>query len=824
MILNEDIGKSLSNVYLYKNGELELIKELENVFIKRVSTCHNSINIILNFKDKNKYNTLIRLDDENNYSSSYLNISYNDTYDFNFITSDLNLYLFYKNNRRQEKFNNLNNENTNKKYEKSFIVYDKNTKNLNEEATKKENGMLLKKNIKNILLSSEKYNVWNYKIENTNNKEKKTMNMIFEKIFFCSSEFYAINRENDAYKWNIDINKNEIIYNYHSKFISYINFSEKEKIIDISCGKNHTLFLSKKKNCYACGGNDNYQVCEEKKIFFKEPKLVLLDKKERKKVKYISAGYSHNLICTQENEIFGWGNNIHGQLLSIDNHFLKTPTLIFNQKIWNDLMKKKLKLKKKKKKEHITRNENFLKDIETKEIYKEIKNNEEIDEIKNLNEQFFKLNNHKYKNKMEIQKICCGFSFSVILLKNKNCYILGKTKYNFKENSNYPIKINKKKKIDDVFCNFFDIILIDNLKILRTYPIIIEPNCNSSIFLFFNFKIKSCLDFKIKLMENNLNENKKYIYSKMVKECKNNEELINDNTPINTNKKKNCIDVFFHFSYDNDKKAYNFDFSHLFDSFSKNVCNAKSEYSMSCKINRNKINKKLFLILYNSNYYLNNGENIILSKYEGKIKSIVPDNFALMKNIKIKIKINKPPIHVKKEYINVLYHFKDDTNEYYKFSKGRMNKKRSYIYTNVSFINNNQSSILKKFSTCNIYFSFGNNFYLNSFPITIIKPDILNITPNSVNIHENKNINMNMLHLSNQFEYLHVILYNPHLQFIYKKAYYNCEEDNYYFSTPLIPITLFKKIQSDSIKFNVFASYNNIEYSQSEITLTVFNV
>ncbi|CRG96485.1 conserved Plasmodium protein, unknown function [Plasmodium gallinaceum] len=839
MILNEDIKIPLSNVYLYKNGELELIKELENVFIKRVNTCCNSINIVLNSNDKNKYNTLIKLNEANNCSSSYLNISYNDTCDFNFITSDLNLYLFYNNYKRQKEFKNLNNENSNKQYKEEFTANGKNIKNQHEEGSKKDKGILQRRNIKNFLLNNEKDNVWNYKIENIHEKEKKILHIIFEKIFFCSSEFYGINEEKEVYKWNIDIDNDKIIYNYHSKFINYINFSEKEKIIDISCGKNHALFLSKKKNCYACGSNYNYQVCEEKKIFYNKPKLVVLDKKKKKKVKYISAGYSHNLICTSENEIYGWGNNMHGQLLSSNNNFVKVPSLIFNQNIWNNLMKKKFKSKNKKKEELIINgNKKFHEEIKTKEVYEILesreksfmdeKDNEKIDEIKNLNEQFFNLNNIKCKNKIEIKKICCGFSFSCILLKNKNCYIIGKTRYNLKENFNYPVKINKKKKIDNVFCNFFDIILVDHLKILKTYPAIIKSNCKNSIFLFFNFKIKNCLDFNIKLIENNFKENKKYKYSKIDKECKNNEELINANTlhPIDKNEKENYTEVFFHFNYCNDKIIYNLSSSNLFDSFSKNLCDIKSEHSVSCKINRNKINKKLFLILYNSIFYLNSNENIILSNYEGKIKSILPNNLALIKNIKIKIKINKAPIYVKKDYINVLYHFKDDKNEYYKFSRGRMNKKRKCIYTNTSFINSNnsQSSTLKQFNRCDIYFSLGNNFYLNSFPITIIKPEILNIIPNNVDVHDNKNVNINMLHLSNKFEYLHVILYNQHLQFIYKKAYYNSKENNYYFSIPLIPVILFKKVQSDFLKFNVFASYNNVEYSKNEIILTVFNV
>ncbi|SCN12950.1 conserved Plasmodium protein, unknown function [Plasmodium malariae] len=931
--------KNLSNVYLYKNNKLELIKELENVFIKKVHTCNNSLNVVLNRNNDSTYSTLIRLDDAADGSAatstrSYVNISSNDTYDFNFMTRNLILYSFYKNEAVNENCQGLNEE---KFHNESNVSHTTNstvgryTKNHSAQDSKNFNRILFTRNLKKQkdFFINEKNKVWKYKLDDNQMEEEtriKSIPINFEKIFFCSSQFYAINEEKQVFRWDTDeTHKYDIIHDYNSRFVSYIHFSDKVKIENISCGQSHALFLSKNKNCYAFGRNDNYQVCQEKKIFYNTPILILLNKEKRKKVKYISAGHSHNLISTYQNEIYGWGNNMHSQLCSGDN-FVKCPTLILNQNIWTDFIKKTSQSKKKKR--HLLRKEKhkahtgdatysgtynaeycvacsstnqgccaYVKskreDYRSGESYEGDQNssisskersslNVEWEKLKRINENYFQLRKFKNKNKFEIGKLCCGFSFSCILLKNKNCYIVGKN--NCHEDGNVikiPKKINKGKKIDDVFCNFFHIIVIDHLKIKKICPTIIHPNMENSIMLFFNFKVKNELNVKILLTDNNfMNKSKKKKKKKKNSQIvhpqkgnidQNTEQLIYEQTSHSSSniedeerdkkeKKNTPTDIFFHFNYHNDIEVI----PHFNPSSSFDVCpimfyKKKAEYSISCQINRNIINKRLFLTLYNSDFSIKYNHSIILSNYEGKVRNIFPNNFALMQNIKLKIKINKAPIHVKSDYIYVLYHFTDDNKNYlYMFSKGRLNKKRTYIYTKMSFVksangckssnkhncdngNNdalcyhlscaslndkeNSPSTIHKFTKCNVHYSFGYNFYKNYFPITIIKPDILNITPNIISTRENNVIiNINMLYLSKKFPFIHVILYNPHLQLINKKAYYNSDNNNYFFSTPLIPITLFKKSQLDFIIFNVFASYNNIEYSRGEILLTVSNI
>ncbi|SBT35831.1 conserved Plasmodium protein, unknown function [Plasmodium ovale wallikeri] len=921
-------GENLSNVYLYKNGELELIRELENVFIKRVCTCSNSINVLLNSKNGKSCNMLIRLDvprnGEGTRGGSFLNISHSDMFDFNYITSDLNLYSFHSScgtkemckavhgeKSRTAKWENCPNGNQN---ERHFLTGN---------GIKNERTVLLTKSLKDELVKGENENRWNYKTD----KEERYINQIdkkqeknvctkwlhtnSDKIFFCSYEFYAIDKKKEIFKWNIDIQNNEkIILHYKSKFVNYINFSVKVNIIHVSCGHNHALFLSEDKNCYAFGCNDNYQVCEEKKNFYNTPKLVIINKKETKKIKLIAAGYSHNIICTYENEVYGWGNNMHGQIFRQEN-FVKSPTLILNQNLWTNLNKKKLKLKKKKKwkrNSHWTwtsfqdpiafpifgkvlngmnkDGDNFVRCncswgsisqancphtmcIQRKvfpDMPNELQNGRDLTELKRIHEAQYELKKWKRKNKFELEKICCGFSFSCILLKNKNCYTIGKTNLHKKGNIKMPKKINKKKKIDDIFCNFFHIIVVDHLKISNIYPTIVQPHLDKTILLFFNFKIKKEMKFHPKLAYHYLTKRKKI---KNKNKNKNNPTLDLQDGEVHQNMElleyghissssfnqmeedgkgekekgkgmQNMVnnlytDVFFHFNNDGDETQT----EHLGRSNFFNVSSAHSdeqgnEYSMTCKINNHIMNKKLLLTLCNSNIFINYNQSIIFSQYEGKIKSIIPNNFALIENIKIKIKINKVPFHVRSDYIYVLYHFTDDEkNELLKFGKGILSKKRTSIFTKMSFVwndlggnthtricdhksaanssvisdlmfgdtsyhaphsdNDKWTDITPQFTKCSMYFSFGQKFYPSSSTIVIIKPDILNITPNYVNLHDNSVININMLHLSRDFDFIHVLLYNPHLQFIHIKAYYNSEERNFSFSMPLIPITIFKK-------------------------------
>ncbi|ETW33185.1 hypothetical protein PFTANZ_06096 [Plasmodium falciparum Tanzania (2000708)] len=824
MYMEEVNSVPLSNIYLYKNNKLKLIPYLENVFIKNIFCCNYSINILLHYDDEEYNNKLIKLDND----KGYINISYgNNNNNYNnicgyYLTRDLLLYEFYcinhmdehKYNDRYIKDNNICNKLKNKNY---FYVY----------------------NIKPFLqYDKQNENVWHYDISKINKNEEtnkyiKKRNMKYKNIntyYYGNNIFFGMNNINDICMWEEkeEHKKTKYIYyiptnnkpehkhseyyyiynhkynndnSYISSFVKYLHFPKKVCIESISCGKDHTLFLSRDKNCYAMGCNQFYQINYDKdknkrKHFFEQPIIICITNKKKKKkdIKYIAAGYTHNLICTYKNELYGWGNNIYHQIWGNKQIVIKKPTLILNRKI----------------------------------IKNEICNN----------------------NKFGVLKICCGFSFSCILLKNKKCFLIGtySNKHTIKKKKKNTITINRIIIIIIIIMMIQIILMKKDLyhsyklvktKKLMTYtqPFItyfllkISNYLTCSLQLFIHKKKTKFLSYNIRLDNHSTKIIKKNEKNniKRKKKCNtlqlnilpphgdiNNENKNNDNIHNNNH---NNVQLSFRFNYHSLKDTSNPLCLHkMFDVHTKKFKRIKHKHMLPYLINNNMINQKLYLTLYNNKSYIHfKNQYLMLSSYKGIIKNIIPNNCTLTKKIKIKLIINKPPIYIKKKFISILFYFKGHgRKEKIQLYKGKMNKNKKYIYTNIVLPTHNHNN---KINTNNSY-----HFYKSSFPIIIIKPDILNITPNCVSINTYNHIYINMLHLSSNFHTIHVILYNTHLDCIYRKAYYDENTENYFFSLPLIPLTLFQKIKSEFIKFQVFASYNNVEYSQNDILLTVTSI
>ena len=106
----------------------------------------------------------------------------------------------------------------------------------------------------------------------------------------------------------------------------YIKNLENENIIDINCGKTFSMFISDKKEIFACGVNDlnqlgindNFQMRKNEIICYDIIWPTSLDYLIDKKVQKLSCGEGHCLaiINYPENEkvIWSWGNNKFGQL------------------------------------------------------------------------------------------------------------------------------------------------------------------------------------------------------------------------------------------------------------------------------------------------------------------------------------------------------------------------------------------------------------------------------------------------------------------------------------------------------------------------------
>ncbi|ANQ08350.1 Uncharacterized protein PCOAH_00027710 [Plasmodium coatneyi] len=904
MTTQKEEALKISNVYLHRDGQLELIKELENVLIRGVFTCGHSINIFIKRNEGSTHNTFIQLDSSPLSSASpsgksYLNISCSDINDCEFLASDFVLYALRK--RGTSPGASSQHEDHSGHNNKGSVLQRRDIK-----STTVHRGRVATWRcplLSESYLPKGKTAITPFK-ENAKNYAK-WLPANTKKIFLGEFQFYGLDEENKIFTWHTDVHsKDKIIYNYQTKFINYVNLLDKIKIVNVACGQSHALFLSENKNCYAMGSNDTYQVCAEKRngkkiVFYSSPQLIRLDEDSNKKVKFISAGYSHNLVCTYQNEVYGWGNNLHGQLF-LEDPFVKGPTLIFDPKQWHKFMVKKRRLKRVNRTltnsytraapftDHAANQSGSSNPSQTcnreqhppQEYPQTDEFTKSIELINRDNHAYRKTKKWRDKNKFKVTKLCCGFSFSCLLLENQNCYVVGKTNptsASKTEKTDALLRINKKKKIDDIFCNFFNIILVDNLKIEKISPQIIHPSSDRAIFLHLNFPLKDSLNCRVGLNHRDgANSVTCSWQGENFPDCQNGE------TPSRMN---------FYLSYDNgsdEEGAISQEISDRKDdttlSGSRNPFDIsahtlwekkkKKKYWTSCQFYQSQMERKLFLHLYNEHFSIQYNQcSVMLSSYNGQVLHLSPDNCAFMKNIKLKIKIKKAPIQVESDNVYVLFHFTDEfKNEVFKYSKGRLKRGGNYIYTKVPSIlegdfpqgvgdrtagkhdydevnssasdggNSNKrdendvpNSCMDaptgedtinthRFTKCNVHYSLGSNFYGSSLPITIIKPDILNITPNFVHIHDNRPIRINMLHLSSSFEHIYVTLSNPRLPLIRTKAYYDCEQGNFFFAVPPIPTGVFQKAQLGFITLHVFVSYNNVEYSQNEVILTISNV
>ena len=91
-----------------------------------------------------------------------------------------------------------------------------------------------------------------------------------------------------------------------------INFNDNNKIIDIKCGGEHTIFLSNNGRVYACGHGYYGQLGLGNNKNIKSP--ILVQSLSNKRVIEIDAGWSHSLVLTDEGNVYCAGCGKFGEL------------------------------------------------------------------------------------------------------------------------------------------------------------------------------------------------------------------------------------------------------------------------------------------------------------------------------------------------------------------------------------------------------------------------------------------------------------------------------------------------------------------------------
>jgi len=169
-----------------------------------------------------------------------------------------------------------------------------------------------------------------------------------------TSHCLALTEKGQVYAWGFkQAEEGQPIFDRFNNITDYENFSNhqptprlikfQEKIINIYCGGYHNIAHSEKDIVYSWGDNDKGQLGAG---FNKEmrtisnsviPKPIELFK--GKEIIKLSCGETHNIAIvreklTQKEEIWSWGNSIHGQCGQGDFGNCDLPTKLM--KVWNE--------------------------------------------------------------------------------------------------------------------------------------------------------------------------------------------------------------------------------------------------------------------------------------------------------------------------------------------------------------------------------------------------------------------------------------------------------------------------------------------------------
>lgn len=81
----------------------------------------------------------------------------------------------------------------------------------------------------------------------------------------------------------------------------------KDRIVSISCGREHILFLTNTAQVYSMGSNEFGKLGLNQKLIKSSSIPVLIETLQN--VKQIATGLNHNLCLTVDGQLYSWGDN-----------------------------------------------------------------------------------------------------------------------------------------------------------------------------------------------------------------------------------------------------------------------------------------------------------------------------------------------------------------------------------------------------------------------------------------------------------------------------------------------------------------------------------
>ncbi|XP_019882586.2 uncharacterized protein LOC105249500 isoform X2 [Camponotus floridanus] len=186
--------------------------------------------------------------------------------------------------------------------------------------------MIFQQNGKAIIVTKDK-NVYSFdyssEFDDTHTTYLKKINELCGKNIktFAHNHFLilALTEEGEVYSCNFIENKRDVSIPEESTFTQVASLREKY-ILDIACGYRHSLALTSDGKVYAWGENNwqnKGQINDEKIVTFISTPCQVKHELENKNVVYIACGPSFNIVITDKNEIYGWGNNDSCQISTV---------------------------------------------------------------------------------------------------------------------------------------------------------------------------------------------------------------------------------------------------------------------------------------------------------------------------------------------------------------------------------------------------------------------------------------------------------------------------------------------------------------------------